>query len=441
MSYHSMQYLNSGKILVGNVAKTGHAWWYDQKLEDPNNPTHFDNFIPLELVKEKLFGWEALESTHLIATFQVPIKDDDGHYALDDNGNQIFKEIQVPVTDYKALGRADWVEFGVPEDEESGANAILSVTSDTYSPHQLKKTFIDNTQKIIGDQNQLGVKSAGLLKWGRRGWITVELPEHIINDASGMEFRSMLTVSTSFDQSLPTSYTRTAGIPVCDNTLDWELMKAGDTGKFVIRHTKNSGAKIKDATEALGLLVQDAENYDNWLTAEVNIEVSDSAFKKWLNKMVPIPEAKTKVVKIKSIQGEVEVEKVSTNGITIAMNKRDKLIDMYTNDPRVTPWMGTKLGIIQLWNTFQQHESTIKGVKAAEGNKVAARVESNMMKMLSGKFLQEDKRAIEELDEILSEEFSTASVAPKGDGGVAVAEAPTKTTTKVRRPRGSASSN
>lgn len=438
MSYHSHEYLNSGKILVGNTDKTGHAWWYDQRLEDPNNPTHFSDFVPLELVKEKLFGWEALESKMLQAVFAVPVKDNDGRYVLDDDGHQVYKDIVVPVTDFKALGRADWVEFGVPDTEEAGANAILSVTSDTYSPHQLKKTFIDNTQQIIGDQNKLGVKSAGLLKWGRRGWITIELPEHILNDASGMEFRSMLTVSTSFDQSLPTSYTRTAGIPVCDNTLDWELMKAGDTGKFIIRHTKNSGARIKDAVEALGLLNQDAENYDNWLTAEVNIEVSDNAFKKWLDRMVPIPEAKTKVVKIKSVQGEVEVEKLSTNGITIAMNKRDKLIEMYTGDPRVAPWMGTKLGIIQLWNTFQQHESTVKGVKAAEGNKLAARVESNMMKMLSGKFLTEDKRAIETMDEILAEEFATASAAPSG--GVAVAEAPAKPKA-VRKPRGTTQNN
>lgn len=437
MSYHSREYLNSGKILVGNVDRTGHAWWYDQTLEDPNNPTHFPDFIDLDLVQEKLFGWEALESTKLVATFKVPVRDLEGNRVLDDDGNAMMREVEINVHDFKALGRGDWVEFGIPDGEEPGASQIMSVTSDSYSPHQMKKTFIDNTAQMLGGRDQMGVKSAGLLKWGRRGWITIELPQNLLNDASGMEFRSMLTVSTSFDQSLPTSWTRTAGIPVCDNTLDWELMKAGDTGKFVLRHTKNSGARIKDAAEALGILNQDAENWDNWLTAEVNIEVNDSAFKKWLDKMVPIPEAKTKVVKVKSIQGEVEIEKVSTNGITIAINKRDKLIDMYTNDPRVAPWMGTKLGIIQLWNTFQQHESVVKGVKAAEGNKLAARVESNMMKMLSGKFRDADRSAIETLDEVLADQFSTASAAPTG--GVAVAEAPAKKA--VRKPRGSASTN
>lgn len=435
MSYHSRQYLNSGKILKGNTDKTGYAWWYDQTLEDPNNPTHFAGFIPLELVKEKLFGWDALESTKLIATFKVPARDDDGNFVLDDDGHALYREIEVPVTDFKALGRADWVEFGVPDTEEAGADAILSVTSDSYGVHQLRKTFIDNTQKILGGADKMGVESAGLLKWGRRGWITVAIPEHIRNDASGMEFRSMLTVSTSFDQSLPTSYTRTAGIPVCDNTLDWELMRAGETGKFVIKHTKNSEARIKDAATALGLLYEDAENWDNWLTAEVNIEVSDSAFKKFLDVMVPIPEPKVKIVTVKSIQGEdTQVEKVSTNAITIATNMRAKLIEMYTEDPRVSPWVGTKLGIIQLWNTFQQHESTVKGAKALDGNKVAARVEANMMRTLDGTFRKRDIQAVEAIDAILAEEFSTASVAPSGAATAVAEKAPAKTTPRVRKP-------
>ena len=431
MSYHTREYLNSGKILVGNTDKTGHAWWYEQALEDPNNPTHFPNFIPLELVQDKLFGFDALESKRLLAVFDVPVRDDDGNFVLDDEGHATYREIEVPVSEFKALGRSDWVEHGVPDTEESGANAILSVTSDSYGVHQLRKTFIENTQKILGDGNKMGVKSAGLLKWGRRGWITVEIPEHLTNEASGMEFRTMLTVSTSFDQSLPTSYTRTAGLPVCDNTLDWELMKAGDTGKFVIKHTKNSQARIKDATEALGLLYQDAENWDAWMSAEVNIEVSKTAFQKWLDLMVPIPEPKKTIVTVKSLQGEAQIEKVSTNGVTIALNKRDKLIDMYTNDPRVAPWMGTKLGVIQLWNTFQQHEGIVKGVKANDGNKLAAKVESNMMKMLGGKFLNDDRKAIELLDTVLEQEFSTASVAPKG--GTAVAEKPK--TSRVARPK------
>lgn len=429
MSYHSQQYLNSGKILVGNTLKTGYAWWYDQRLEDPNNPTHFEEFIPLELVRDKLFGFDALESTKLVATFKLPSLDENGNYILDADGHQVYYEKEVPVSSFKALGRSDWVANGVPDDEESGADAILSVTSDSYSAHQLRKTFIENTERILG--GEIGVKSAGLLKWGRRAWITVEIPEHLTNEASGMQFRTMLTVSTSFDQSLPTSYTRTAGLPVCDNTLDWELMKAGDTGKFVIRHTKNSQARIKDAADALGLLYQDAENWDNWLTAESNIEVSDNVFKKWLDSVVPIPEPKKTIVKVKSLQGEAEIEKISTNAVTIALNKRTKLVDMYTKDPRVAPWMGTKLGVIQLWNTFQQHESMVKGVKANDGNKLAAKVESNMMKTLNGKFRDEDKKVILALDNILSEEFSTASVAPSG--GIAVAEkAPAKS--RVRKP-------
>ena len=57
MSYHSQQYLNSGNILVGNVQNSRPAWWYDASLENAAAPTHFQDFIPLPVVRDRLFGW------------------------------------------------------------------------------------------------------------------------------------------------------------------------------------------------------------------------------------------------------------------------------------------------------------------------------------------------------------------------------------------------
>ena len=417
MSYHTSQYLNAGNILVGNTANTGNAWWYNQSLENPNLPTHFADFIPLTTVRDRLFGWSAWESNRLVAYFERPVLDDKGNSVLDSDGNVVMKTYEVPVRSFKAIGREDWIVNGVPSDEEEGADAILHVQAKDYGVHQLQEVFITTTSQILGgaDNIAMGVSSAGLLKWGRRAWITITIPKNLMNDDSGLEFRPNLTVSTSFDSSLATSWTRTFGVPVCDNTLDYQLIKAGGNGKFVLKHTKNSVARIKDAAEALGLLNQQADEMDKALSELVNVEVSEQLFIKWLDKMVPVPELKETVKTITSIQGEqIQIKKTSTNGHTMAMNRRDKLVEMWDRDPRVSPWKNTKLGIVQLWNTFNQHERTFKASQQFNGNRLAAKVESNQVKTLNGDFFKEDAKAIQILDEIMADTISVPVTTPAG---------------------------
>ena len=399
MSYHTSQYLNAGNILVGNTKVSGNAWWYNQSLEDAARPTHFEDFIPLATVRDRLFGWRALESVELQATFEV-----DG------------KRYVVPVKSFKALGREDWVVNGVPDTEEDGADAVLHVQGKDYGVHQLQEIFITRTAEILqGADNMVGVSSAGLLKWGRRAWITISLPTNLINDASGLEFRPNLTVSTSFDSSLPTSWTRTFGVPVCDNTLDYQLVRAGDKGKFVLKHTKNSVARIKDAAEALGLLTEQGDEMDKALSELVKVEVPEKVFLKWLDVMVPVPQLKETVKEITSIQGEtIKVAKVNTNSQTHALNRRDKLVEMWDRDPRVSPWKNTKLGILQLWNTFNQHERTFKASKQFDGNRLAAKVEANQIKTLGGDFYKEDEKAIAAIDTLLADLVEVPVLTPQG---------------------------
>ena len=416
MSYHSMSYLNSGKIIVGNTNKTGNAWWYNQSLENPANPTHYAGFIPLTVVKDRLFGWTAWESNRLVAYFDQPERDDLGNIVLDLTGEPVMKTYEVPVTSFKAIGREDWVVNGVPSDEEDGADAILHVQGKDYGVHQLQETFITTTSQIVQGADNMGIVSAGLLKWGRRAWITISIPDNLTNDESGLQFRPNLTVSTSFDSSLATSWTRTFGIPVCDNTLDYQLAKAGEKdGKFILRHTKNSAMKIKDAVEALGMLNQQADEMDKALAEMVKTEVPEGVFLKWLDRMVPVPDLKEKTIMITSIQGEqVPVKKVSTNGHTMAINKREKLVEMWDFDPRVAPWKNTKLGILQLWNTFNQHERSFKVSKQFDGNRLAAKVESQQLKTLSGDYLKEDVTALQAVDSLLAELVSVPVLTPAG---------------------------
>ena len=428
MSYHSTRYLNR-KMKKGNVEKTGYAWWYDQSQEDPAHPSHYKGFIPLDVVVAELFGWTAEESAELMARFRIAavpgmledgvtqaVKAEpvivDGQPLMADNGIQ-YHDYWVPVDSHKAIGRGDWIVNGIPDDEESGASKILSINDIDYGTHQLKDVFVENVSELVGGEANIGLESAGILKWGRRAFASLSIPENLINKDSGMEFRPILTVVTSFDRTLATKYVRTFGVPVCDNTLSYELMRAGEKdGQFVLRHTRNSAMRLKDAKQVLGLLTDQADEMQTFLGEMVRAEVPEEAFVKWLNLMVPIPEIKKTLVTVKSIQGEdVQVEKVSANAQTIALKKRDKLTEMWDRDPRVTPWKNTRLGILQLWNTFQQHEVSFKGAKQFDGNVNAARAEINANKMIEGAFTREDEKALNALAHVMVEMDEPVKVA------------------------------
>ena len=405
MGYHSIAYYNN-KMKKGNTDKTGYAWWYDASKENPDNPSHFPGFIPFPVVRT-FFGWDAEESTRLVAIFEIPLLDEDGLPVIGEDGNPVINTYEEPVTDYNALGRSDWIVGGIPESEEADASKILSVVGKDYGVHQAKEIFIENLLKLAGDNvDNIGVESLGELKNGKRLFGSVSLAEHLLNKESGLEFRPILTIVTSFDQTLATKYVRTFGVPICDNTLNWELTKAGEKdGQFVIRHTRNSAARLGDAKAVLGLLTESADEFNTFVDGLVQAPVTEKQFIAWLDVMVPVPEVKETIVTAKSIQGEdVQMKKVSTNAQTIALKKRDKLVEMWDTDPRVSQWKGNRLGILQLWNTYNQHEASFKGTKAAGGDKNAARAENNLNKSIEGKFTDEDMRALKAITEITADD-------------------------------------
>jgi hypothetical protein len=65
----------------------------------------------------------------------------------------------------------------------------------------------------------------------------------------------------------------------------------------------------------------------------------------------------------------------------MATNKRDRLTSLWTRDPRVAPWSGTAYGVLQAFNTYDHHFSSVRsGVHRAQ---------RNMSDVLTGK--QEDR--------------------------------------------------
>lgn len=249
--------------------------------------------------------------------------------------------VTLPITDYKAIVREDRIFEDMDENgTEGNPEAVLSVMTDSWEAHQPKRVFIDNMAEIVDGTDNIGVTSAGLLKWGRVAWMEISIPQELHNDKVGFTYRPNLLASTAFDGSAKTRYTRTTTSTVCDNTLEWAQREAGDQGWFELSHRKGSQERLIDAKAVLGIIERGADDFDRLITEWSQTEVTNDQFMKWLDEVLPVPE-------VKVIDG-----KTKTNSQTIILNRRERIGDLYWTDHRAATWVGTKLGVAQAWNTF-----------------------------------------------------------------------------------------
>ncbi|ACI12473.1 gp57 [Mycobacterium phage Konstantine] len=401
MSYHDDLYLNAGNILVGGVQGlkdriTGEpleggwrrpAWWYNPRLEDIHNPTHYPNYLPISLVKEKLFGWTALESAKLVAHVEI-----DGRMVEIDCGN------------FKAIVRGDRVWEDVPADSDGNPignignpESVLSIMSKDYEALQPQESFIQTTVDLLQGSDNVGITGAGLLKWGRVCYMEVSIPQTMHNDRAGFDYRPNLLIYTSFDGSLKYTIARTITATVCDNTLAIAASEAKRAGTaFQVAHTRLAREKMSKAREVLGILEQETNEMDELLNTWAATPVNPKQFEAWLDEVLPVPE-------VKVIDG-----KAKTNSQTIVLNKREAIGDLYYSDERAATWVGTKLGVRQAWNTAHHHKFRAGNAKQFGGNKMQARVEANMMRAMrldkngDSEIARSDAWAMEKLDLVLS---------------------------------------
>lgn len=309
MSTETNEWLNGGNILIGQGHK---AWWYDESLDVLNSEsTHYAGAIPAADVARRLFAWD-VEPAPL--TYPGP----DG--------------LPMVVPGHVANRRSDNGE-------------CVGIVSTRYTRHQYVDSLLGGAVKITG--NGLGISSAGLLKGGSRGWVSVSLAD-TTTTPEGVEFYPYLMCYGSHDGSLPTGYKRVITNVVCDNTMGAALNEAGG-GEYRIRHTRNSAIRIADAQQALGILVQGADEFSASVKALCEQHVTDRQWAEILKLWAPAPDE----------EGRAR---------TIAVNRQDEAHAMYVNDPRCAPWSGTAWGVIQTLNTYEHHNRPVRGVSRAERN-------------------------------------------------------------------------
>ncbi|MDT0318534.1 DUF932 domain-containing protein [Streptomyces millisiae] len=313
MSQETLEWLNAN-VLIGFTDKRGTAWHHRRSLEG-DEPNHYPGPVPVEDVRRRLFGWEAVSG-------EVFVK------------NPVTGRLQQDST-RQAFLRSD-------------NGYVMGYFTPGYQPHPYEEWLINKIGSLLDDELSIG--SAGLLRGGAVAWVSIEVPE-TITTPEGVEFRPNLFGTTSFDGSLKTRFKRAATNIVCDNTMALALSEAGQ--EIAIKHSRHSRLKVAEAREALNLVYQTADDFAAEITRLCQTTVTDRQWDAFLDAEVRVPAEKGR-------------------GRTLAEKKRDSLTRLWNEDARVAPWRGTAYGVVQAVNTYAHHEATVRNVHRPERNMLRA---------------------------------------------------------------------
>lgn len=339
MSAETLEWLNNN-TLIGFTERRGNAWHYKESAQG-NEPNHYTGAIPVADVYRRLFNWQAVEAPAFVG---IPTADGFNYILQNDR------------------------KFIVRSDDQT----VLGIFKDGYTIHQYGTWLIDAVANIIDDTN-LAIGQAGLLKQGAVAWVSIELPENIETPA-GFTVRPQLLATTSHNGSLATTHKMTNTVVVCDNTLSMGL--AEKSGTHRTRHSKHSGFKIQSVRDAIGIVHTMTDNIMLEIEAFASQEVTDKQFAEIVNRLVPI----------------AEIGETTNSARTKMGNKQDVIYSLYNSNPMVAPWKGTKLGVVQAFNTYQHHIS---------GND-SKRAQRNLTNAVMGKTDEADQQVIKAIDLVLS---------------------------------------
>lgn len=347
MSRETLEWLNQN-TLIGFTEKRGNAWHYRQGSDN-----HYVGGIPVEDVRKRLFDWHA-EERHVFL----------GHSLGDDRPRDFFDIVPSgdPIEGFKA-----WVH---PKTGET-----LAVHKATRALHQYDEWLLDTVAYVVDDDLQVG--SAGLLRGGRVAWVQVEVPE-AVETPEGVSFRPFILARSSMDGSVATTFSRSVTNTVCDNTMAIAATEHGGQ-KVVFRATGNSDVKLADAREALGIIYTAADDFAAQVAELTATHLSDYNFTRLVAEEFPFPEDPD------SRGGKVAQARAEA--------RRTYLRDLYRFDARVAPWTGTAFGAWQAFNTYDQHERTVRG-----GN----RVERNQLQVVKGQQDRADAKILSKILELAS---------------------------------------
>ena len=244
---------------------------------------------------------------------------------LSDDGVQT-----IDMPDRKAIVRTDTgVAFGV--------------FKQGYKIHQPAEWCLDYVDLLL--DGGLEIATVAVVAGGARVLLQAQLPETRQATAPGAEpvaHRPWLSVATSHDGTIATTYGVGTRLLICENELSLRGFRHFTrelNSVHKVRHTSQSLNRIGQVRENLGLVAEKLdEEFDAEFRKLVGTYVSDSQWNEIVKAYTGVdkaPEGRSK---------------------TIAENKVKILNNLWRNDERAASWKNSAYGVLAAFNTAQQYE-------------------------------------------------------------------------------------
>ncbi|MFJ6841388.1 DUF932 domain-containing protein [Streptomyces griseoluteus] len=173
--------------------------------------------------------------------------------------------------------------------EDTGA--ALGVVGRRYEPIQ-NRTGFEFLQELVGRYDVVW-ESAGVIKGGKRVFISIRLPEGVTIDADGINDLVVPHVAVMNDHTGSGTFqcVVTPWRPVCGNTERFAVRDA--VTRWAVRHTAGAVDQIKEARRTLGLSVQYFEKFAAEETALARTDIAVQDFHKVIAELWPLDDDAT----------------------------------------------------------------------------------------------------------------------------------------------------
>ncbi|MEV4974422.1 DUF932 domain-containing protein [Streptomyces scopuliridis] len=164
--------------------------------------------------------------------------------------------------------------------------AALGAVGRRYTPIQNRQGF-EFLQELVG-QYDVVWESAGLVRGGKRVFVSIRLPEAVTVDAGGLNDIVVPYVAVMNDHSGNGQFqcVVTPWRPVCANTERFAVRDA--VTRWAVRHTKGAVDEIKEARRTLGLSVRYFEAFAAEETVLARTDIAVREFRQVISELWPL---------------------------------------------------------------------------------------------------------------------------------------------------------